>query len=206
MRLSADEALIFADVRTLPVDPAALAEFFRIKLVTYQECGEIFEKSRTELYQMSRFGFSFIHEERYVCAINENSCGERRRRWTIAHELGHCLLGHISGEVLTEQQEQEADRFAAELLAPLTVLHFCGVSSAEELGKLCGLSAQAAQIRFGELNRLRRSSAERFRRWRVTDRMTAAPKSGFLGSSGDMRLMMQFSGFIGQYIYERSCG
>ena len=201
--MRACEALIMANIGTLPVSPSEVAGFFGIKLVSYEECGRIYERSREELYRESRFGFSFCAEGGYVCAVNENACGEKRRRWTIAHEIGHCLLGHVDGEQApTLEQEREADRFAAELLAPLTVLHFCGVRSAEELRRLCGLSKQAGEIRFRELTELRRGDAERFRRWRITDREEQPPKGGFLCSNTDLRLLVQFSGFVGQYIYD----
>lgn len=202
--MNADEVLVMADVRTLPVDPTAVARFFGIRVASYQECESIFGISRAELYRVSRFGFTFRDGEGYVCAVNENACGERRRRWTAAHELGHCMLGHVSGGEPNERQEREADRFAAELLAPLTVLHFCGVGSAGEIAVVCGISAQAGQYRFAELTRLRRSGAERFRSWRVSAREEEAPNGCLLSSRADMRLFMQFSGFIGQHIYENT--
>lgn len=89
----------------------------------------------------------------------------RSRKWTAAHEVGHLLSGHITDPpmLLTQRQEREADDFAAELLAPLTVLHFCGVSSATEIEKLCGISRQAAEFRFQELSRLRRAQDEVYR-------------------------------------------
>ncbi|MGN1120272.1 MAG: ImmA/IrrE family metallo-endopeptidase, partial [Oscillospiraceae bacterium] len=198
---------IMANVRSLPVSPAELAEFFGVKVVTYADCARVFDKSLEELYRESTMGFSFPYEGSFVCALNENACGfgrgaNTRQRWTLAHELGHCMLGHLSGEKPDIQQEREADKFAAQLLAPLTVLHFCAVRSAGEIERLCGISAQAAGYRFEELTRLRRSSAERFRSWRVTDRQQEAPESAFLADSDDMRLLVQFSPFVGQYIYD----
>lgn len=207
MKLNAAEVLIMANVRTLPVDPAELAAFFGIKVVSYSDCARVFRWSLEELYRESPMGFSFMYEGKCICAVNENACGfgrgfGGRQRWTIAHELGHCMLGHLTCEKPDETQEKEADRFAAQLLAPLTVLHFCGVRSAGEIERLCGLSAQASKIRFAELMRLRRRGAESFRSWRVTDRQQEAPTSAFLTDSTDMRLLAQFSSFIGQYIYE----
>lgn len=42
-----------------------------------------------------------------------------RTRWTMAHELGHLLLHRVS---VPEQAEEEASRFASELLAPIAEL------------------------------------------------------------------------------------
>jgi len=43
-----------------------------------------------------------------------------RTRWTLAHEVGHLVL-HASGDV-TEDKEEQASRFASELLAPASCL------------------------------------------------------------------------------------
>jgi Zn-dependent peptidase ImmA (M78 family) len=46
-----------------------------------------------------------------------------RRRFTIAHEIGHLLLGHTcSGIDIDKDAEAEANQFAAELLMPLALL------------------------------------------------------------------------------------
>ncbi len=44
-----------------------------------------------------------------------------RRNWTIAHEIGHVLLGHNK---TSEKNEREADAFASELLMPEAVIRF----------------------------------------------------------------------------------
>ena len=46
-----------------------------------------------------------------------------RRRFTIAHEVGHLLLGHTCTDPdLDNDPEAEANQFAAELLMPLAIL------------------------------------------------------------------------------------
>jgi len=46
-----------------------------------------------------------------------------RRRFTIAHEIGHLLLGHACSDLDIEKDaEAEANQFAAELLMPLALL------------------------------------------------------------------------------------
>jgi Zn-dependent peptidase ImmA (M78 family) len=46
-----------------------------------------------------------------------------RRRFTIAHEIGHLLLGHTCTDPdLDNDPEAEANQFAAELLIPLAIL------------------------------------------------------------------------------------
>lgn len=172
-----------AQIGSLPVSPVEAARAFGIKTVNYSDFCKIYCRSRRELYRVSLWGFSFEENGRQIIAVNELSCGERRRRFTVAHELGHCLLGHVSefgGEMPGAAPERAADRFAADLLAPLAVLRMCGVSSAEELAKVCGLSRSAADIRFGELMR-----------------------SGGVDED-ELRIIMRFSGFVDRYLQCRS--
>lgn len=77
-------------------------------------------------------------------------------RFTIAHELGHILLGHeLSdgfGHFRTASDkrpaaERQADEFAARLLAPACVLWALDVYSAEDIAALCDISFTAAQFR-----------------------------------------------------------
>lgn len=78
-----------------------------------------------------------------------------RTRFTVAHELGHILLGHVGRYHLVNREpsgsdnpiEHEANVFASRLLAPACVLWGCGVHTAEEIAALCEISPQAAEIR-----------------------------------------------------------
>lgn len=45
-----------------------------------------------------------------------------RRRFTIAHEIGHLMLGHTFDCGIDTDNEAEANQFAAELLMPLAIL------------------------------------------------------------------------------------
>ncbi len=160
---SAVKVLAAAGVRSLPVDPTELARHFGVKMVDYSTFSRTYGIPIVELYAHSKYGFGFYEGDGYVCAVNENACGGIRRRWTAAHELGHYFLGHISEDRRAERSadaERQADAFAAELLAPLLVLHFCAVSSAEELARLCLISQTAARIRFEELCGSRRAAAK----------------------------------------------
>lgn len=150
-----------AEIADLPINPANAASALGIKIVSYSSMTEFYDIEADFLYKRSPFGFSFKTENRFVIAVNENACGERKRRFTISHELGHCVLGHagkLSGRAPTDSEEKAADKFAADLLAPLPVLILCGAESAEEIKKICGISGQAAEIRFRELVRLRRTN------------------------------------------------
>src|SRR3989338_10345703 len=51
-----------------------------------------------------------------------NSQHWHRRRFTIAHEIGHLLMGHVCNNDPNDHREKEANEFAAELLMPLSIL------------------------------------------------------------------------------------
>lgn len=79
-----------------------------------------------------------------------------RQRFTVAHELGHILLGHVGKYELVNREpspednpiEQAANVFAARLLSPACVLWGCRVRSAEDIAELCQISLPAARYRW----------------------------------------------------------
>lgn len=82
-------------------------------------------------------------------------CSRERQRFTVAHELGHILLGHVGKYRLVNREphpednpiEQEANVFASRLLAPACVLWALDVRTPEEIAALCRISHQAASFR-----------------------------------------------------------
>ena len=70
-----------------------------------------------------------------------------RQRFSIMHELGHYLLGHLDNGEITSENEEAADRFAADVLMPACVLWRLNLHTAQEIADLCNVSMQAAKIR-----------------------------------------------------------
>lgn len=165
--------------RRLPVEPVEIAKALGVKVLNYKTAAEFFDMSIPELYGLSPLGFSFKAESDACIALNENSCGDRRRRFTAAHELGHCILGHIASEVYSAEEERAAEQFAAALLAPLVVLHECGVRSAEEIARVCGISQQAAEL--------------------CLENLILREQRGFRPDEDEMRVKERFLGFIASY-------
>jgi Zn-dependent peptidase ImmA (M78 family) len=95
------------------------------------------------------------------CVVYRDTEISRRCRFTIAHELGHIFLGHllINGyeyKTFAERSdsESEANIFARDLLAPACVLHELGATTAEQIAKLCNISAEAAGYRAERIKEL----------------------------------------------------
>ena len=85
-----------------------------------------------------------------------------RRRFTIAHEIGHIILGHVGKYELINREpsstdnpvEQAANVFASRLLAPACVLWGCNVQTAEQIQELCRISKTAAGFRMKRMDEL----------------------------------------------------
>lgn len=87
-----------------------------------------------------------------------------KQRFTVAHELGHILLGHAlkngyytrRSNIVKPEDERAADMFAARLLAPACVLWGIGATTAEQIAAVCDISITAARIRAERLDLLRK--------------------------------------------------
>ena len=98
--------------------------------------------------------------------LRQERLDENQRRFSIAHELGHILLGHPTrslapgvrafesrenqGDLIVDPQDLDdyaADIFAIRLLAPACVLHEMHVDQSGQIIALCGLPPRAAALR-----------------------------------------------------------
>ena len=203
--MTGTQAILQSGQASLPISVSAVAAACGIKVIDYASFRAQYENGMDEIFRtVSYAGFSLIADGGMVAVLNSQLCYAPRRKWTAAHEVGHLLSGHITDppRLLTQAHEREADDFAAELLAPLTVLHFCGVSSAMEIEQLCGISRQAAEYRFQELSRLRRAQDDVYRMGLRNERFT--PDCIFLRTEEQRELFSRFAPFIGSYILSRS--
>lgn len=96
----------------------------------------------------------------YIVYDDVNVNLEARITWTIMHEIGHVILGHLTdfGETaldrggLTDEKygvlEKEAHYFAAEFLMPTALLKFFPDITVEEIALLFGVSEDAATRKY----------------------------------------------------------
>ncbi len=92
-----------------------------------------------------------------------------RIRFTVAHELGHIVLGHLERQSHTTRNrepqagdapiEQAANVFASRLLAPACVLHDLNALTPERISKLCDISLTAARFRAERMELLEKRGA-----------------------------------------------
>lgn len=177
VRDAAWNCLIDCKINRLPVNLKKITEQFNIKVI---------KNSSVNLLYPSENGASILYaKECFIVIDDENTI--QRCRFTIAHELGHILLGHPTrngyhARTIDKDRpeiEREADMFASRLLAPACVLWGLGLHTAEEIAKACNISLTAAAIR--------------------TERMEVLYKRGkFLTNPLERRVYSQFSNFIEQ--------
>jgi len=158
-------ALISAGVVSLPIDLAVIALYYEIDIVRYSKCGFI-GLFRPEI--ISGDGFITMVEGRKTIFLNDTVKTLGRRRFTVGHELGHGILGHPLDNIVarnsevdsaTDPREMQCNVFSRDILAPACVLDAIGVTSADDIMRLCLLSRKSAEIRLERLNLLRRRGA-----------------------------------------------
>jgi Zn-dependent peptidase ImmA (M78 family) len=149
-RLSAQQILSnFA--QEFPVDPMAIAKRMGINLVSEQSAVS---------------GTAYCSPEG-ACWITYNMFDHPvRQRFTVAHEIGHHVLGHTqygrrfrdnpeNYSMSSLPEEREANSFAAELLMPLSQLEYMlyvqNVDDISQLAEIFNVSEIAMAIRLRNL-------------------------------------------------------
>lgn len=104
----------------------------------------------------------------YLVVYDDRVENYQRVRWTIAHEIGHIVLGHLVSfdatalcrGTLTEAEykvlEREADTFAVNLLVPMTIINrLPSIKTKADFMELCDLSGKASDNCMEELRMLK---------------------------------------------------
>ena len=154
------EVLLDCKINSLPVNLAAIAIHYNIKIISYSLTSFIHALKQEAL---SGDGFSANVKDKKIIFINDTIPNRNRRRFTLAHELGHCILEHPldsiqfrTNEFYDSKQalEAEANVFARSLLMPAVVLAKMNVHNVYDIMKLCKTSKQSAAIRSERLAKL----------------------------------------------------
>lgn len=137
------QCLIDCNVTSLPINPVAIAGKYDLKCKPVAP--KIIKGASGEM-RKNIFGSIVI-----LC---DETHPKVRQAFTIMHEIGHYLLGHLGDEPLSRSEldcnsdeENAAERFAADMLMPACVLWGLNIHTPKEIAKLCNVSMQAAEIR-----------------------------------------------------------
>ncbi|MDD4688383.1 MAG: ImmA/IrrE family metallo-endopeptidase [Eubacteriales bacterium] len=175
------------NITSLPVDVFDLARKMGIKVLPYSNSRLLMRLLGVYRLRKKNDGLYMRFIKRRYIFYDDSVKSQGRLRFTIAHELGHDVLGHTGrGAVMIPRcaernregvfggYETEANIFASRLLAPSGVLHSMNITSAEDISQLCGISHEAATYRAERLatlnkrnmynvSELERDAMERFK-------------------------------------------
>lgn len=153
------QLLTALELKELPIDPFEIIDQFdnwyiqswsELKAAT-GEADPLYLKrdgieARTQIIRGSN-DYMIVYDDSYT---------NGRLRWTIAHEIGHIILGHLidfeetalnRGGLSKKQYgvlEVEAHWFAEAILAPNAILSLFDIRSAQEIAFLCDISKDAS--------------------------------------------------------------
>lgn len=155
-RNAAWEILLACRVEQLPVDLNAVLRHLEVRAYSYGRGRDMLAATGLAEVAQQVSGLTFCIGAQPVILYNDAETPQRIR-FTIGHELGHIVLGHVRPGEHTRQNrepqpgdnpmEQAANRFAADLLAPACVLWGLDLHRAEDIAKVCKISIQAARFR-----------------------------------------------------------
>lgn len=125
-----------------PVNCYEVAHLLGIELKKYSE---IPMADRIAAQQKMECGYSARLGNKYYIMYNDG-LDRNRVKFTIWHEIAHIQLGHVELDCQKsyDRQEEEANHFAAYVMAPLAFIHKLGLSSPIEIADVCETSLECA--------------------------------------------------------------
>lgn len=121
-------------IHSFPVDCFSVLEYYNIK---YKKYSEQSPEKLNHCLMVSDDAFTLKNIIFYNDHILKN-----RIRFSLAHELGHHVLGHYNSR--SASVEQEANYFASNLLAPRIAIHYSKARTEADVSKLFSLTKEAA--------------------------------------------------------------
>lgn len=140
------EVYIKGHIKSFPFDCEYIVKELGYNLYKYSELSN---EKRNSCFLVSNESLKLFDNIYY----NDNMLPSRIK-FSIAHELGHIILGH--GEYQNAVTESEANYFASHFLAPKMAIHYAGCKNQSDVAKVFNLSQEAAQYAFDDYRRWHR--------------------------------------------------
>lgn len=125
-----------------------LSHFSPCTLLTFEEAASQFGMPMNKFRCLTGTSDAFTANQggRYLVFYDDNKPNSRIN-FSLAHELGHILLGHFDGQT-PHRIEREADRFAITLICPLPVVYVKQLHSQIELYNQFKISVESSGYRW----------------------------------------------------------
>jgi len=165
------ELLAELDICEFPVEPLKIIKHFpnwhlqgwrELHVNTVEKDPLNIDKEKAEAKTVKLRG-----SDEYLIVYDERVDNRQRIRWTLAHEIGHIVMGHLvhfdatalNRRGLTQEEygvlEVEAHCFASDLLAPKTIIRRFGFrNDPKSIALTCDISIDAAERRLKEIKRM----------------------------------------------------
>ena len=188
------QLLIDNKITQLPVKISNICQNLGIKIIPY---------SLWNIDNAKNDGYTrYVGDE--LCIFYDDKCSPQRCRFTIAHELGHIILGHVKKgfktkvnrepSITDDPLETQANLVAIRILSPACVLWALHINSADDIARICDISLQSATFRLERLKLLYKREQDFIRKYN---------KSCFLMSDLEKKVYNQFKPFINQFFQQR---
>ena len=112
-------------LNNIPIDIFGLAHRMGFRLIKASDKLKSGIKKVKEFQELNKekdiYGYTFFDENKmeYVIYYDDVNAGLNKQRFSVAHEIGHIVLGHVdNGVENSEKAEREANYFAGYLLCP----------------------------------------------------------------------------------------
>lgn len=128
------------NIRSFPIDCFEIARLHNFNVIKYSDLSK---KKANACASLSEDA-CIIDKTIYYNDVQPNS----RIRFSIMHELGHCIL-HSSSET-------DANRFASNILAPRIAIHYAECKNHVDVAKRFDISYEAAEYAFDDYRRWHR--------------------------------------------------
>lgn len=138
---------------SLPINPMALNYKKKIHFDTVQNYLRTTPNTSEVLadFEALRDGITIKYDGVFLVLINAEITSQSRKNFTVAHEIGHILLDHENDY---QNNEKQADYFAAELLMPRVLIKSLfdghGICDVEKFNEYFKVSFSAMKLRYYE--------------------------------------------------------
>lgn len=149
----------FCDIKSFPIDCFSIIDAYGLETRSYSSLDDEL-RSYCLMYSDDAFKFKNL-----ICYNENKPVG--RVRFSLMHELAHILLEH-NGDY-TPAQEQEANYFASNILAPRMAIHYSRCKNQADVAKIFNITNEAAQYAFEDYRR--------WHRWTIYHKMNSFDKA-----------------------------